>query len=250
VIDAVDRLIAEREAMDRGFPAGVMFSATAHVFLLGAAIALPFLLPPKPLIMPGSVVWVALPRGGGGDPNAQAPAPAATPMPSAEPAAKPEPAPKILKPPKDEKRKGLPELDAKKTRGHKDKEPVAARTTGAPGGTSTSTGVPGLPSLPVGPGTADGVDSGGDWYLAGVQRKIWVVWMGLVKPQTAVPAVVMFTILADGSVAELRVVQTSGVTLVDLAAQRAIQSAAPFAPLPREYGTPRFTLQAVFKPTQ
>jgi len=50
-------------------------------------------------------------------------------------------------------------------------------------------------------------------------------------------------------VTDVRVVQSSGVTLLDLAAQRAIASAAPFGPLPRNYGTDRYTIQALFKPT-
>jgi outer membrane biosynthesis protein TonB len=45
------------------------------------------------------------------------------------------------------------------------------------------------------------------------------------------------------------VVQSSGATLLDLAAKRAVFSAAPFGPLPKDYGTNRKTIQALFKPT-
>ena len=48
---------------------------------------------------------------------------------------------------------------------------------------------------------------------------------------------------------DVKVVQSSGATLLDLAAQRAIYSAAPFGPLPKDYGTNRKTIQASFKPT-
>ena len=47
----------------------------------------------------------------------------------------------------------------------------------------------------------------------------------------------------------MRVVQTGGVALLDLAAQRAVYSAAPFGPLPKNYGTNRYTIQAIFQPT-
>ena len=61
---------------------------------------------------------------------------------------------------------------------------------------------------------------------------------------------VRFTILADGALdPDVRIVESSGVSLLDLAAKRAIYSAAPFGPLPRDYGTNRYTIQALFKPT-
>ena len=62
------------------------------------------------------------------------------------------------------------------------------------------------------------------------------------------PITIRFTILADGSVTDVIAVQRSGVAQLDLAAQRAVASAAPFGPLPRNYGKTRFTIQAVFKP--
>ena len=54
--------------------------------------------------------------------------------------------------------------------------------------------------------------------------------------------------MSNGSVTDVRVVRSSGVALLDLAAQRAVDSAAPFGPLPRDYGTNRYTVQAIFKP--
>jgi TonB family protein len=95
----------------------------------------------------------------------------------------------------------------------------------------------------------DGTATGGDWYLATVQQKIWMLWQRQVQtgPQLAVR--VSFTILADGRVQDVRVVQSSGVYLLDQAAQRAVVSAAPFGPLPKNYGTNRFTIHALFKPS-
>ena len=51
-------------------------------------------------------------------------------------------------------------------------------------------------------------------------------------------------------VADVQVVQSSGVYLIDSAAQRAVLSAAPFGPLPKDYGTNRITIQGIFKPTE
>jgi TonB family protein len=63
------------------------------------------------------------------------------------------------------------------------------------------------------------------------------------------PIGVTFTILADGSVADVQVTKPSQATLLNIAAQRAVLSAGPFGPLPREYGTNRYTSQAIFKTT-
>ncbi len=95
----------------------------------------------------------------------------------------------------------------------------------------------------------DGTDTGGDWYLASVQQKIWMIWTQQIKSGFTQPVGVTFTILADGTIADLHLTQQSGVTMIDFAAQRAVTSAAPFGPLPKDYGTNRKTIQALFKPT-
>jgi TonB family protein len=110
--------------------------------------------------------------------------------------------------------------------------------------------MPGLGIIgPAGPGAPGGTDAGGDWYLAGVQRKIWMVWTQQIRTGHTQPIGVSFTILADGSVTDVRVVQSSGAALLDLAAQRSVVSAAPFHALPKDYGTNRYTIQAIFRPT-
>jgi TonB family protein len=116
------------------------------------------------------------------------------------------------------------------------------------GGTGTGSATPGLEFGPPGPGVPDGTDSGGDWYLAGVQQKIWMLWNQQIKSGFTQPVGVTFTILPDGSVTGVRVTVPSGATLLDMAAQRAILNAAPFGPLPREYGKNPRTIQALFKP--
>jgi TonB family protein len=118
---------------------------------------------------------------------------------------------------------------------------------GRPGPGNTS-GNPGLAIGPPGVGVPDGVDSGGDWYLAGVQQKIWTIWTQQVKGGFNEPIGVTFTILADGSVTDVQVTTPSQATLLNLAAQRAVLSAAPFGPLPKDYGTNRYTIRAIFKP--
>jgi len=250
VIEPVDRLLAERERMDRGFQASVVLSVAAHLALLGTTVAAAIFGSKAPLLQVQDGFAVALPPGGGGVRSVEPPAPA-PPKPEPEVSqAPPAPAPpaKILKPPKDEPKQGLPELDARKSKA-KPTPPPTARSGGVAGGTGTAVQTPGLEFGPPGPGVPGGTDLLGDWYLAAVQRKIWLLWTQQIRPSAPQAVTISFTIAADGSVSDVRVVQSSGIYLLDSAAQRAIYSAGPFGPLPRNYGTDRYTIQAVFKPT-
>jgi protein TonB len=251
VNDPVDKLLAERELIDRGFQASVVISVAAHLLLLGTTVAAAIFGSKAPVLQIQDGFAVPLPSGGGGARNAAPPAPAVTtpakPDPEPEPPAV-APPPKILKPIKEEPRKGLPELDAK--RGKVKPTPTPApRAGGAAGGTGTAAQTPGLEFGPPGPGVPGGTDMLGDWYLAGVQRKIWMLWTQQIRPSAPQPVTISFTIAADGAVSDVRIVQSSGIYLLDSAAQRAVYSAGPFGPLPRNYGTDRYTIQAIFKPT-
>ncbi len=248
--EPVDRLLAERERMDRGFQASVVLSVAAHLVLLGTTVAAAIFGSKAPLLQVQDGFAVPLPPGGGGVRSVEPPAPApAKPEPevSQAPPATAPPA-KILKPPKDEPKQGLPELDAKKGKAKPTPAPTP-KSGGVAGGTGTAVQTPGLEFGPPGPGVPGGTDLLGDWYLAAVQRKIWLLWTQQIRPSAPQAVTISFTIAADGSLSDVRVVQSSGIYLLDSAAQRAIYSAGPFGPLPRNYGTDRYTIQAVFKPT-
>jgi len=263
VSDAISRLLAERERQDHGLPTTLLVSLTGHFGLAALAVLLPLLLPREPPLRVSESVFVVLPRGGGGTPQAPAP-------PAPEPAAKPEPvesaapppAPVLLKPPpKAEPRpNALPLPDAKTPKRPPTPPPVRAtvkptttQSTGAAGTAPSARGAasatPGLEFGPPGPGVPTGTDSTGDWYLASVQQKIWMIWNQQIKTGYTQSVGVTFTIQPDGSVTGVQVTQPSGVSLLDLAAQRAVFNAAPFGPLPREYGQKPRTIQALFKPT-
>jgi len=246
VNDPVDRVIVERARMDAGFPGSLLVSMVVHFVLAGVAVAGQLLFPAKPVIRVADAFAVPL-RRGFGNPMPSTPAAASEPKTEAlTPAVEP---PKVLKPPKDEPRpstKAVPELDPRKTH-KKTATPEPPRAPAASTGAVSAT--PGLALGPSVPGVPGGTDSGGDWYLAGVQQKIWMIWNQQIKSGFTQPVAVTFTILADGSVADVQITQSSGASLLDLAARRAIDSAAPFAPLPRSYDTTRKTIQAVFRPT-
>lgn len=257
--DAVDRLIAERAAMDHGFQGGLLISVFAHGVLFSAALVVPLLLPKQPPLRVMDGFAVPMPPGGGGVRNPEPPAPAAGPqVPDPQPAAQPEPPPKLIKPPSksEPKTKGMPLPDAKKpAKKPKQDEPRVAdgpnppSKTPASGASGKNAATPGLEFGPPGPGVPTGTDWLGDWYLAGVQRKIWSIWMQQLRDDFRQPITVRFTILLDGSLGDVQIVESSGATMLDMAAKRAVYSAAPFGPLPKSYGTTSYAVQAIFRPS-
>jgi protein TonB len=228
----------------------------AHFLAVGSVFGAQFVIPRPPPIQVVDGFAVVLPRGGGGVPDTPPPAPAPEPPrePVREAAAEPEPPPKVIKPPTPEKpapRQGLPEPSATPPRQRVRPTPPPASAGGLPGGTGVATQTPGVDFAPAGPGIPGGVDQHGDWYLAGVQRKIWMIWTQQINADFQQPVRVQFTIMANGSVTDVQVIQSSGAALLNLAAQRAVSSAAPFGPFPREYGgVDRITIQANFKPNR
>ena len=264
--EAIDRLIAERGRLDRGLPATVLASITAHVVGAGLAVGLPMLFPGEPALRVADGFAVVLPRGGGGSPVAAPPAAGPAPQPAPAVTAPPAAPPQVLKPPKAEPRpNALPLPDSRRTAKRAPEPPPlplpgsratataksAAPPGGVPGGRGQGSATPGLElGGAPGPGVPDGTATGGDWYLAGVQQKIWMLWNQQIKSGFTQTVGVTFTILPDGNVTGVRVTQPSGASLLYMAAQRAVLNAAPFGPLPREYGQNPRTIQALFKPTQ
>jgi TonB family protein len=250
VNEPVDRVLLDRERVDHGFSRSFGISAAVHGTILVLGVLAPLLFPAPPPLQIADAFAVPLPPGGGGKPSAQEAAPAPVqPAPQAPPvtmpAAPPEPQ-KIIKPPKEEPRQGLPEPDAKPPK--KERRPATVPPAGtAPGSAVAETR--GLALAVAGPGAPGGTDPNGDYYIAGVSRKVWSIWTQQLHAGNFPTVVVEFTILPDGSLDGLpRIVQPSGMYAIDSAAQRAIATAAPFTRLPNNYGNNALTLRANFKP--
>jgi protein TonB len=97
-------------------------------------------------------------------------------------------------------------------------------------------GVQGTGGVGMGPGGAFGNRFG--WYRDLLEQRVAQKWRtDEVDPrvQTAPPAIVTFEIQRNGSVSNVRVLQSSGNRTLDYSAQRAISEAAPFPPLPQGY---------------
>jgi len=237
--DAVDRLIVERAALDRGFSRGVVVSAIGHLVLVGAAIAGPMLMPKKPLITVIPITAMEIPRGvldpAPGPPKAN---PAKPEAPKPEPPKKKE----IIKPPKEEPKTGVPAKDLKK--------PVKTTPTAAPAGGSGADNARGTQMGPV--GLPEGSALSGDFYMGSVIGKIAGIWRQRIQQGMKTAVVIQFTILADGSVTDVQVIESSGAYLLDSAAKSAVATAAPFGPLPRHYdkefcNTTRCTVQVLIR---
>ena len=255
--DAISRLLVEREALEQGLPATLVLSVSAHVALVGAAVIVPMLLPQRAAAarrrrLRGRAAarrrrHARGPRaaraGAGGEAGAGrvrgSPAAAGRAQAAAEGRAAPDALP--LPNARRVKRPATPP-PVRATGRDAPSAPAAAGTT--PAGRGTASATPGLEFGPPGPGVPTGTDSGGDWYLAGVQQKIWMIWNQQLKAGHTQSVGVTFTILPDGQVTGVRVTQPSGVSLLDMAAQRAILNAAPFGPLPRDYGQNPRTIEA------
>lgn len=195
----MNAVLLDRAALERGFLESMIVSGLGHALVVGIAVAITLLSPREPLIkvMPGFMI--SLPPGGAGSPVAAPAAPAPAPPVTQAAAPKVEPPPQILKPVQELPRKGIADIDEKPS-SKKPPKPQPVQVSGSGAASPGANATPGFALGPPGAGVPGGTDPFGDWYLAGVQRKIWMVWAQQVKAGMTQPAMVSFTILADGSV--------------------------------------------------
>jgi TonB family protein len=264
---AVDQVLAERERMVRsGLAAASLIAAAGlHVAVAALLIVLPRLAPSPPPLEYVAVQLVPAQRLGAQRPPLPAnerrppaprppqppekareeppvpprsadapvlPRPQAPPKPPPKPAKpekpKPQPPdnrvdpttqPKILPPPREVLEKKL-------------KAAAPPQTAEVPGAaTGSVAGKAAVGSLTVAPVNQDFAYN---YYFAQIQSRIEESWTRSPVGSDA-HAVIFFTIHSDGSISDLRVREPSGFDTFDLAALRAVQNAAPFAPLPRAY---------------
>jgi protein TonB len=118
--------------------------------------------------------------------------------------------------------------------------PSTARPGVAPGETGDQLGRRGgTEGSPLGTtafGSRIGVDNPEFTYGYYLDRLLSLIDAQWQRPNMGeVKAVIHFQIEKDGSITDLRVAESSGYNSFDFAALRAVQSAAPFPPLPRGY---------------
>lgn len=105
------------------------------------------------------------------------------------------------------------------------KPPARPIPLGHPGGSPTGT-----PAL-----TLNVSDFPFTYYLRQIEQKVNEKWVQPARTSESSRVVVLFEIARDGQVRISKVEQSSGNTLYDRSALRAVIEAAPFPPLPQEY---------------
>jgi protein TonB len=106
---------------------------------------------------------------------------------------------------------------------------------------------PGSGGVGVGSGNPFGTRFGA--YAALIRDRVaqhWRTDQVDARLRTLPPCVVTFEVQRDGSVRNVRVAQGSGNGVLDYSAQRAVAEAAPFAPLPPQYGGSSATVEFWF----
>ncbi|HEV8376665.1 MAG TPA: TonB family protein [Candidatus Polarisedimenticolia bacterium] len=244
-------------------------SVLFHLGILVGVIVLPRVFRPKikfPEIY--SVNLVSLPAGSPGPREASPPAakvsppapPAPKPAPAPPPKAKPQPAikipmkvsPKALKPKVAPKPVPSTKPKARETKA----EPTSAREESAetpepPRAQKAGTGGDGAGSAPSGSlgGQGSGTGGGGSggivddpafqfgWYVSNIQAIVSRNWSQPLKPEItgSLVAVVHFRIHKDGRVDEIVLERTSGDSVLDRSAVRALQDSSPLPPLPFQW---------------
>jgi protein TonB len=113
-----------------------------------------------------------------------------------------------------------------------------------------------LPVEPTRPRTSKGctstISSGATdfpftYYLRQVQAKISERWPPPAGSRGGECAIVLFEIARDGSIKESSLERSSGVTLYDQSALRAVAEASPFPPLPPEFKAPSLRVHFGFE---
>jgi colicin import membrane protein len=233
-------------------------SVALHVTVFLLVVFLPRILPAStrfPRIY--TVDLVSLPAGAPGPrgPGVPAAAPASKPEPppaaAPKPNAEPKPAVKIPAKPaapkpavkKPEAKKPEPKPPEPKTAepaatGAQDPA-AAAEGAGAPGGIAgAGVGVPGGGGGAGGTGYLDDATFEYGWYLSRMVSILRTNWSPPVIPdlRQTLRAVVHFTIRRDGTLADIVLEQSSGDSVVDRNALRAVQASNPLPPLPYQYG--------------
>lgn len=87
------------------------------------------------------------------------------------------------------------------------------------------------------------------WYVAAVRSRISNNWLlSTVSPSilTAPRVYLSFDVLRDGTIADPRIMQSSGIPEVDRSALRAVLASSPLGPLPPQYGGGKVTVQFYF----
>lgn len=249
-MDAVGDLLAQRRDDRFSWGGATLLAVVLHAGVL-AGFLLSAMAKPVRYARPRAVAVRLLQAGALRAPE---PARAAAPAPPAQ-AERPkiEKPPEEAPPPPSEKAVLLPAKEP-----HKKPTPPPVSRPGratAPSVSLPSAGdeSPGAAGPAAGAGGTAGiggfkVDQADFNYPVYIERLVLIIGLNWFKPTQAVTTnpVVHFQILKDGTVADARIVVSSGLAFVDRAALRAVLASSPLPPLPADWGRPEIGIQVVF----
>jgi TonB family protein len=102
----------------------------------------------------------------------------------------------------------------------------------------------------VGFGSGSPFGSQFGWYATALQRRLseeWQMALGQSLGQSPSPVIVVFRILQDGRIDDIRVIQSSGNATLDFAARRAVTNVSPFQRLPPGLGRSSINVEMWFE---
>jgi TonB family protein len=123
--------------------------------------------------------------------------------------------------------------------------PETAMVSAPPAPTSTSvpSGAGGPPSAGI---ATDMPNFPYPWYISQVRASLWNLWSSRM-PKGAGQCVIVFSILPNGGIVDLRTEDSSGDANFDLTAMSAVQDAAPFPGLPKAFKEPFLKIHVTLK---
>ncbi|MEK7232847.1 MAG: TonB family protein [Elusimicrobiota bacterium] len=84
------------------------------------------------------------------------------------------------------------------------------------------------------------------WYISQVRQMLWTAWQKRMPP-TSGEGIVMFAIMRNGSLTDLRMESSSGDGDFDREAVAAVQAASPFPALPSDFAEPFLKIHLTLK---
>lgn len=260
-------------ALDRNSPAfrrAVIYSSVAHMALFLLILFSPHLPKSSKKEMIHYVSVVSFPGGGGGGEEKIA----ETPIPKRETLKDlttlqklQQETPSSLRHPVDKPKKEItPKKEKKATIQKKQKVAKEAKPTSTPEagtgkGSGTGSGIRigggGGPGSGAGAGTGSAFSSQiglskfpYTYYLQIIIGRVSSNWFtSLVDPGISgkFQVTVYFRIHRNGQISDLKIEESSGISSLDLSAQRAVQSSAPFPPLPKDYEDEYLGIHLIFE---
>lgn len=132
----------------------------------------------------------------------------------------------------------------------KQQENEIRSTTGAQASSEIYIGTPPEAGAGVGLTGSNPFGQGFAWYSAALQRAVGESWrrsLAQASGSAARAATVRFTIMQNGAIQDIKVVESSGNRSVDYTAQRAVMGIDPFRQLPRGLGRSSIVVDIYFQ---